>query len=378
MTWPVYGDNPPIASGLGIEKGATLRVYQWREYLYEDVLEEFAKKFDVSYEVKNYETIQEGVAGIRGAQRDFDVFFPTVEVLGELVQSKELRPLNHAYLPNIDNLWQNFTGQGAPFYDVGQQYTVPYTVYSTGILTKQQIAERPIPRPFGIRNPYNMFWYYADRGTAVLDDYREAIAMALLRNDDGDVNTRDPKAIRRATDDLIHLGPRLVTPEAAYEGLPESIDVAQAWSGDVFSAPRVGTGDDSNSFFFWPPDGNGIVGTDLTAILARGSNPTLAHAFVNFLLDTRIALENFSWNGYQPPINGLILSTLDCDKPWVSCVDWLVGNPGEMKVAHSETRSLLLTPTQFERSPMLLPLDPETDALWQSEWQRFLQHAEKA
>ncbi|MEX1046095.1 MAG: hypothetical protein WD757_06415 [Actinomycetota bacterium] len=378
VTWPIYGDNPPIASGLEIEKGATLKVYQWREYLYEDVLESFAKKFDVSYEVKNYETIQEGVAGIRGAQRDFDVFFPTVEVLGELVQSKELRPLNHEYLPNLGNLWTSFTRRGAPFYDLGQRYSVPYTVYGTGILIRDELASIPPEQPFA-NGPYDVFWRYKN-GAAVLNEYREAIGMALLRNGAADINTNDVGSLRRATDDLIRLGPRLVTPEAAYYGLPAGIDVAQSWSGDVYSSPRVGKSSHSPPYFFWPSDGDGIVGNDLTSILPGGSNPVLAHAFVNYLLDSNVAVENFMWNGYQPPLKGIgeTPALLKCEQPWVECPYHATLNGDEVRMHGPFERSELITPEQFERSQMLLPLDPETDALWQSEWQRFLQHAEKA
>ncbi|MEX0834293.1 MAG: extracellular solute-binding protein [Actinomycetota bacterium] len=371
VTWPISGDNPPIASGLEIEKGATLKVYQWREYLYEAVLDDFAKRFDVSFEVENYETIQEGVEGVRGPMRDFDVFFPTVEALGELVQSRMLLPLNHDYLPNTANLWPVFTRKGAPFYDVGERYSVPYTVYSTGIMWRRDLVDARIaPDNTG----YDSIWDFGEN-VGVIDNYREGIGLALLRGGVQDVNTADPTLVERAVNHLIELHDVYVTAEGAYEDVPQGhTPISQAWSGDFFSAPFYGRSNvrrsAENLGYWWPKDGTGIAGNDLTSVLANGKNPVLAHAFVNHLMDTGVALKNFTWNGYQPPIRTLT-------KAWLrDCGD---GAPGASAICfmYGPSADAVVEPDAFERSPMLLPLHPETDALWQSEWQRFLEHAEK-
>ena len=49
----------------------------------------------------------------------------------QLIEGKLVQPLNHSYIPNITQAWSDFTN---PFYDQGWQYTVPYTIYTTGIV----------------------------------------------------------------------------------------------------------------------------------------------------------------------------------------------------------------------------------------------------
>jgi spermidine/putrescine-binding protein len=39
----------------------------------------------------------------------------------------------------------------------------------------------------------------------------------------------------------------------------------------------------------------------LIAIPKNAEHPRLAHEFINFWLTFRHAMDNFSWNGYQPP-----------------------------------------------------------------------------
>ena len=45
----------------------------------------------------------------------FDVLMgATVDVLGDLIESKLIQPLNHSYIPNIAQAWPDFQN---PFYD---------------------------------------------------------------------------------------------------------------------------------------------------------------------------------------------------------------------------------------------------------------------
>ena len=38
--------------------------------------------------------------------------------------------MNHSYVPNLKNLWPEYQN---PWYDLGARYTVPYTIYGTGV-----------------------------------------------------------------------------------------------------------------------------------------------------------------------------------------------------------------------------------------------------
>ena len=87
---------------------------------------------DVHVEIESFEHIDEAIARLQDPASDFDVVFPVIDVLPGLVDAGLLRPLNHDYLPHVRNLWGWFRGDG-PFYDPGQRYTTPYTVYTGGI-----------------------------------------------------------------------------------------------------------------------------------------------------------------------------------------------------------------------------------------------------
>ncbi len=189
VKWPVYSDNKPIASGLAPEKGATLEIYNWVAYINEAVIKSFCKKHKCNYSLTTFNTMEEALSKLGSGQLKFDILFPTVDVLGQLIAAKLIRPLNHSYIPNISNVWPDYRN---PFYDQGWQYTAPYSIYTTGMAWRKDKVN--------LSPSWNMPWQGAPyKGkVAVLDDYRETISLALLRAGNLDTNTTNTAQIHAA------------------------------------------------------------------------------------------------------------------------------------------------------------------------------------
>jgi spermidine/putrescine transport system substrate-binding protein len=142
-----------------------------------------------------------------------------------------------------------------------------------------------------------------------------------------------------------------------YIDLPEGKTwITQAWSGDMVNAQYyMPKGQSADVMRYWfPPDGKGPVNSDLIVLLRSGRNPVLGHLFLNHLLDYDVAVNNMSWNGYQPPQTKLDPASL---------VDQ------ELLPANLRTATVL--PEQFDRGYRLLELAPEVDDRWHAAWQEF-------
>jgi spermidine/putrescine transport system substrate-binding protein len=363
-----------LPDGLPIERGATLRVYEWRDYLSARVLRSFEDAHadaGIHVEVESFTTIDEAVARLRRPETDFDVVFPTIDVLPSLVRAGVLQPLNHTYLPHAENLWAWFRDPGGPFYDVGQRYTTPYTVYSSGIGWR---ADRvaPADAPDARVVPYDVLWDPAYRGRiGMYDDYLEALSLALQRDGVTDLRHATDGELAAAADALslaVRRADLRFTVDGAQEGLSEADFVAhQAWSGDMLSAARYlreeagayETDEVERELRYWSPPGpTKVVGCDLTAICARGRNPVLAHAFLDHLLEVDVALDNFAWNGYQVPMTGADRSAFaDPAFPWATAVP-------------ASLRSSLLTEDEFAEGQWLVGIGPSQRAAWIDQWNR--------
>lgn len=353
VTLPLFDDNQAIASGLDPEQGP-LRIYNWVDYIDKPTVNTWAKELGVTVEITTFATMDEAIAKISSGAADFDLFFPTVDRLERMVLAKQLQPLNREYLPNLSNVWASLQD---PFYDQGSQYTVPYTIYTTGIGYR---ADKIAKRPEEYDNPYDILFDGANKGkTWMLDDGREAPAAMLLRNGITDLNTEDPDDIDLAKNELLKMidAVNVKVSTEDYSKLPEgSAYVHQAWSGSMVAAPYYlpkGTGAEVLGYWF-PEDVGGPIGNDTMAVLKSAKNPVLAHLLIDHLLSVDGALSNFAFVGYQPPLTELDANRLVAD-------EYIPENLTSAVVRESD----------FENGYQELELSPDGQKLWQNAWAEF-------
>ena len=351
VTWPIAKDNPAIKSGLAPEQNATLRIFNWVAYLNPQIMKDFGKKYNCKVELTTFQNMDDALAKLRSGKLNFDVFFPTIDVMGELVDAKLIQPLNHSYIPNIAQAWPDFTD---PFYDGKWHYSVPYTIYTTGIAwRKDHVPENP----YTMANPWAMPWQakYKHR-VAILDDARESISLGLMKNGIFDLNTTDPAQISAAGKTLHDLAKLtdVHVDNNDYTEIPGGQTwIHHAWSGDIATAASYmpkGVNVDVVGYWF-PPDGKGPVGNDLITVLRGAPNPVLAHLFQNYMLDINNVLTNISFNGYMQPINGITPQRLVKEQ-----------------LLPPSLMSTTVLPSYFRRGVMELQIPTATNALWEQAW----------
>jgi spermidine/putrescine transport system substrate-binding protein len=352
VRWPTAG-NKAIASGLAPEPGATLQIFNWVAYVNQACLNHFAKKYNCKVQLTTFNTMNEAITKLRNdPDLTFDVFMGvTVDVLGQLIESKLIQPLNHSYIPNIRQAWPDFAN---PFYDNGWQYTVPYTIYTTGIAWRKDLVHE---NPYAMANPWSMLWQPKYKGKiAILDDYREGISLGLLKNGHTDLNTTSRDQIersRQALQDLVGLV-NLRIDNNDYTEVPDAQTwIHHAWSGDMAAAGYyMPKGVPVETVGYWfPTDGRGPVANDTNTIPRSATNPVLAHLFLNYLLDLPNVLENISFNGYMQPLNEVTPQRLVKEK-----------------LLPTSLMSTVVQPSYFRRGLGELQLPVDTDALWQQAW----------
>jgi spermidine/putrescine transport system substrate-binding protein len=346
-TWDIAKDNEPIAGGLAPEKAATLQLYSYADYVSPDAIKSFQEKYGTTVQVSTFNDTDEAITKIRAGSVDYDVFFPSYDQIGKLVNGSLLRPLNHTYIPNIKNVWPVFTN---PFYDQQWRYTTPYTVYTTGIGWNNTV----VPADIGaLKNPYEALWDPAYKNkTAVIDDWHTAMSMVLLKLGITDVNTSSADNLKQVGEQLTALvaatSPKVTI--TMYTDVPTGqIGLTQMWSGDIINAqnylPEGGTAEVLRYWF--PADGRGLVDNDLMVILRGGKNPVLSHLFINHMLETESAKQNFKQIGYQPPQVSMSPDSLVAD-----------GFVAE------NIKSAIVRPEYYDVGYRILELEPDNDAAW--------------
>jgi len=285
-----------------------LKIYNYADYLNPDVLKAFGKREGVEVKVTTFDNLDEAFSKLSNAGLEFDVIVSTPDQLSKLVGRKLLQPLNPELVPNLQkNIWPAIH---SPFYDVGSRYTVPYVVYTTGLGWRNDKVNID---PAALDSGWNALWdATSQRGkTQLLDDKREALGMAMLRDGQPDINTSSPALVNIALAALEDLA-KNVRPKvqiSAYETLPAGrITLAQMWSGDILSGAinYLPKGTPASVMSYWYQAEGGPVFNDIMTVAAAAQKPVMAHRFLNYMMEPQVAYDNFvNYVGYQPPQKSL-------------------------------------------------------------------------
>lgn len=267
---------------------AELYVYNYTEYIGEEAIPSFEEKYGIKVTYDFFDTYETMTAKISTGNSGYDITFATgVDVPGFLARNL-VQPLDHSLIPNLVNLGQEWQD---PAYDPGNAHSVPYMWWTTGF---GYDTER-IPEDL---TSWAALWDERWKGKmAMLDDYRETFAVALIRLGYS-VNTTSDTELDEALALLQEQQPLLRKYTADDIGDLSSGDVwlCHAWGADV---SQVGT--ELPSVKYVIPAEGGIRGSDAMVLLANAPHPIAANLFINHMLDAQVSAANTNYIYYMGP-----------------------------------------------------------------------------
>lgn len=282
-----------------------VHVYNWSDYIGENVLDEFTKAtgIKVVYDVFDSNDILETklLAGGTG----YDVVVPSATFLSRQIQAGVFQPLDKSKLPNLQYQWDEISNQLAKKYDPGNKYAVNYMWGTTGIgynvgKIKERMPDAPVDSWAMVFDP-DVISKFADCGVHMLDAADE-ILPAALNYLGKDPDSKDPKELEEAAQLVEKVRPYVQKFHSSeyIEALANgNICLAVGWSGDVLQARdrAAEAGGDTEIAYVIPKEGAGMW-FDNFAIPADAPHPDEAYAFINFMIDPKIAAENSNYVYY--------------------------------------------------------------------------------
>jgi spermidine/putrescine transport system substrate-binding protein len=315
------------------------------------MLNKFSDQYKTKVEWTIFDTPEQMVARMQTEGSTFDLIVSvTLENVGKLATGALIQPLNKTYIPNFANVWKVFQ---SPFYDVGAQFTAPYTVYTTGIGWRNDKVSEDIP---AMDNPYDILWDTKYAGQVhLLNGARDTLAAALLRMG-ADVNSADPSVLDQAKKMLLD-GVNTMNWKFDHTDYSElgSFDIHQTWSGQVsYYQYYLPKGLPITAFsYVWPPKAtggkSGIITNDVFAIPKGAKSPVLAHKMIDFLLDHDNASVNYAYEGFQPPLTSITPESILADK-----------------LVPKNLSNILITESDFPLGVQELELAPTVNQLYQT------------
>jgi spermidine/putrescine transport system substrate-binding protein len=265
-----------------------LNVYNYTDYIGEDVISGFEQQTGIKVTYDFFDTYETMTAKISTGNSGYDITFATgVDVPGFLARGL-VQPLDHSLLPNLVNLgaeWQS------PDYDPGNAHSVPYMWWTTGYgYDTARISDE-------LTSWAALFDAQWKGHLAMLDDYRETFAVALIRLGHS-VNTTSDAELDAALAMLQEQKPLLRKYTADDIGDLSSGDVwlCHAWGADVASAAT-----ERDTLVYVLPAEGAIRGSDAMVLLENAPHPIAAHAFINYMLDAQVSAANTNYIYYMGP-----------------------------------------------------------------------------
>ena len=301
----LFDDNPMIESGLEPEKGrcacTTGRTISTR------ACSRTSRRSSVSRSSSRLQLRGGDHAKLRTGKVDFDVFVPTAEIIpkfvaGEAASAPEPRlpaqPEEERLADARRSLLRQWVALHRPLHRLPDRDRMANGQVSADIAAMD--------------NPWEAFWDPEYKGIAGLyDEYRETIGVGMYRDGITEINGANPDDLKAAQNNLIELTDLVdirYTIDGACSSCPK-VSSASTRHGQATCSTRLlhAKGDDPSVLrYVWPPKAQGRAGgyvsNDNLAVLNGAENPVLAHMFLNYMLDDKVAIKNFSWNAYQPPM----------------------------------------------------------------------------
>jgi len=287
----------------------TLNVYNWSDYIAEDTIPEFEKAtgIAVTYDVFDSDEMVETklLAGSSG----YDVVVPSLSFLGRQIQAGVFLPLDKSKIPNLKNLDPAMLKR-IEQQDPGNQYAVPYLWGTSGIgynvdKIKAVFGDTAVTGSWDVVFKPENAAKLKNCGITVLDTPSELIPIALNYLGE-DPHSFDPAVIDKAAALLKSIRPYIRNfHSSSYINDLANGDVCLVvgWSGDIIQARdrAAEAGNGVNVAYSIPKEG-APQWFDMLAIPKDAKNVDNAYAFINYLLDPKVAAANTNYVTYPNPV----------------------------------------------------------------------------
>lgn len=296
------GNTAPSGGG-STKLESTLSIYTWGAYDDPKTFTNFTAALGPAVTIDSYSSNQEMIAKLVAASgtSGYDIVVPTGGYVPQMISNKLLMPLDHSKLPNLTNVDPQFLGKD---WDPTNQYTVCKDWGTTGYVYDTTKITRPL-------TSWGDFLDAAQKEaagqTAVLDVPEDLTGMYFWANGI-DWNTTSQSDLDAAQSFLTSKLAKNIKAFDSYPGsggaMPKGTYILmQAWNGDA----RQGLEACKNpAQYKWVlPTPATELWMDNWSIVAGAPHPNAAHAFINYVLDTKNSLREVEFMGYNSGVKNI-------------------------------------------------------------------------
>lgn len=278
------------------EEKVELRVCNWGEYVSNgedgclDVLKEFESRFpNIDLQYTTYATNEEIYAKLTSGSANYDVIFPSDYMISRMIQEDMLQKINFDNIPNFSDVMDEFKNLE---YDPTNEYSVPYTWGTVGIIYNTTMVEEEVTSWEALWDPK-----YTNN-ILMFDNSRDAFGIALKKLGYSQ-NTTDPARLEEAAEELIKQ--KEVLQSYVMDEIFDKMSSGEAALAPYYAGDGLIMIEDNPDLAFVVPEEGTNRFVDAMVIPKGAREKEAAETFINFMLETDIAMANIEYLGYSTP-----------------------------------------------------------------------------
>ncbi len=285
----------PAETDAGAEQiGGELNLYNWTDYISEDLLARFSEETGIAVNLSNYDSNETMLATLAAGATGYDVIVPSDYIIPQLIDQDLIQPIDAFALENAANIDPAFLD---PYFDVGRVYTAPYLYGTTGLaVDTSQVPEPPTSWAEFFAVPEG-----SDGSIGMMNDQIEVIH-AVLRAVGAQPCSTDPADYAAAEELLDAFKPAVsvINSDGIIERMASGENsIHMEWNGAAYRSSL----ENPNLVYVYASDGL-TLWQDNFAVPAGAPNLEQAKVFINWMMDPQNIAEATNWNAYGNAIVG--------------------------------------------------------------------------
>ena len=281
-----------------------LYVYNWGEYIDEDVIDQFEEETGIKVIYVMFETNEEMYPVIEAGGVNYDVVCPSDYMIQKMRENDLLAEINFDNVPNLDQIDPTYLEMSKSF-DPENKYSVPYTWGTVGILYNTKRLEE---LGMDVPTKWSDLWDERLDGEILMQDSVRDAFMVALKKDGYSMNSDNEDELQQAKQDLIDQKPLVqayVIDQVRDKMIGGEAAIGVIYSGEMLYIQNEvkDLGLDYDLKYVIPEEGTNLW-IDSWVIPKNAKNKENAEKWIDFLCRPEIAKQNFDYITYSTPNKG--------------------------------------------------------------------------
>lgn len=290
-----------VASLFGLNKsagsqpyaGQTLHVYNWGEYIGENIISGFEELTGAKVIMDNFDSNEQMYIKVANGDA-YDVLVPSDYMIQRMMQEKMLQKLEPETRKEclgelVDAI------KGLP-YDPKNEYSIPYFWGTVGIVyDKTKVSEEDLEK-----DGWDIFLDQKFKGDIYLYDSERDSFMMALKALGYSMNTTSQDELNAAYNWLIQCV-QTMDPEIVTDEIIDNMAQARKALGLIYSGDAAYVMSENENMGFYMPKSGTNLWSDAMVIPKNAKNPKLANEFIRYITSYDAAMDNSSYVGYTSP-----------------------------------------------------------------------------